>query len=60
MHGQPDSHISGQGGPEILGGKFCNYLCINSFFITGSASTRITGQSVDEQLRNPLPTNSGK
>jgi hypothetical protein len=21
-HGQPDSHISGQGGPEILGGKF--------------------------------------
>ncbi len=21
-HGQPDSHISGQGGPEIMGGKF--------------------------------------
>jgi hypothetical protein len=39
-HGQPDSHISGQGGPEILG---------------GSASTRVIGQSVDEQLKNPLP-----
>ncbi|CAF1168423.1 unnamed protein product [Adineta steineri] len=44
-HGQPESHISGQGGPEILG---------------GSASTRITGQSVEEQLKNPLPTHSTK
>ncbi|UJR09275.1 hypothetical protein I4U23_013520 [Adineta vaga] len=39
-HGQPDSHIGGQSGPEILG---------------GSASTRVVGQSVDEQLKNPLP-----
>lgn len=23
-HGQPDSHISGQGGPEIMGGKLFN------------------------------------
>lgn len=38
-HGQPDSHISGQTGPEIMG---------------GSASTRVTGQSVDEQLKKPL------
>jgi hypothetical protein len=22
LHGQPDSHISGQGGPEVMGGKF--------------------------------------
>ena len=26
-------------------------------FISGSASTRVTGQSVDEQLKNPLPRN---
>ncbi|CAF0995970.1 unnamed protein product [Adineta steineri] len=39
-YGQPDSHISGQGGPEILG---------------GSASTRILGQSVDAQLNTMLP-----
>ncbi|CAF1062309.1 unnamed protein product [Rotaria sordida] len=44
-HGQPDSHISGQSGAEILG---------------GSASTRVTGQSVDEQLKFPLPNNSRK
>jgi len=42
-HGQPDSHIAGQKGPEILG---------------GSASTRILGQSVDEQLRTELSTKS--
>jgi hypothetical protein len=30
------------------------------FFIKGSASTRITGQSVDEQLKTSLPPSSGK
>ncbi|CAF0986156.1 unnamed protein product [Rotaria sp. Silwood1] len=45
MHGQPESHISGQGGAEVLG---------------GTASTRITGQSVDEQLTTQLPTHSNK
>lgn len=40
-HGEPDSHIAGQSGPEILG---------------GTASTRILGQSVDEQLHSQLPS----
>ncbi len=64
-HGQSDSHVSGQGGPEIMGGTYENQriLCENSlslFILQGSASTRITGQSVEEQLKNPLPPSSGK
>jgi len=42
-HGEPDSRISGQKGPEVLG---------------GSASTRVLGQSVDQQLKTELPTKS--
>jgi len=63
-HGQPDSHVSGQTGPEIMGGKFYveNYILQKFFFfsVKGSASTRVIGQSVDEQLKNPLPPKSGE
>ncbi|UJR36889.1 hypothetical protein I4U23_029602 [Adineta vaga] len=41
--GEEGSRICGQAGPELLG---------------GSASTRILGQSVDEQLAKPLPPSS--
>ena len=61
-HGQPDSHVSGQGGPEIMGGK-CSDEDRNgdaSLLRIGSASTRVLGQSVDEQLKKPLPADSGK
>lgn len=57
-HGQPDSHISGQAGPEIMGGQYTPFPREKKkriLFIKGSASTRVTGQSVDEQLKNPLP-----
>jgi hypothetical protein len=30
------------------------------FLVKGSASTRVIGQSVDEQLKNPLPPKSGE
>ncbi|CAF0804056.1 unnamed protein product [Rotaria sp. Silwood1] len=43
LGGEEGSKICGQGGPELLG---------------GSASTRILGQSVDEQLKTPLPKSS--
>ena len=62
-HGQPGSHISGQTGPEILGGKSFNSIRTISHhsLCKGSASTRILGQSVDEQLRTELPaTSEGK
>ncbi|CAF0832599.1 unnamed protein product [Rotaria sordida] len=43
LDGEKGSKICGQGGPEILG---------------GSASTRVLGQSVDEQLKTSLPPSS--
>jgi hypothetical protein len=46
-----------------MGGKFyIEKLYIEKIFflIKGSASTRITGQSVDEQLKNTLPPSNGK
>ncbi|CAF0983239.1 unnamed protein product [Adineta steineri] len=43
LGGEKGSKICGQAGPELLG---------------GSASTRILGQSVDEQLKKPLPPSS--
>ncbi len=64
-HGQPGSHISGQTGPEILGGMFSDLIDIiwlnlrnDSLYslFKGSASTRILGQSVDEQLKTELPS----
>ena len=59
-HGQSSSHISGQTGPEILGGKFYfleqEKLHTRIFVFKGSASARVVGQSVDEQLKNPLPS----
>lgn len=60
--GQPESHIGGQTGPEILGGNNSKWHFLDIFLIliSGTASTRITGQSVDEQLQNPLPTHDIK
>ena len=64
LGGQPDSHVSGQGGPEIMGGKSWMTIRIDYFerfrILIGSASTRVLGQSVDEQLKKPLSSDSGK
>ncbi|CAF0810466.1 unnamed protein product [Adineta ricciae] len=43
LGGEKGSKICGQAGPELLG---------------GSASTRILGQSIDEQLTKTLPPSS--
>ncbi|CAF0971556.1 unnamed protein product [Didymodactylos carnosus] len=43
--GEEESHISGQGGREILG---------------GTSSTRVLGESVSQQLNNPTPIKSTK
>lgn len=56
LHGQPDSHVSGQSGPEMLGGLFLMKEIQWISFRLGSASTRVLGQSVDEQLHSSLPT----